>query len=266
MLSVTVHRPELDRAIVFLHGAGVTGWMWDAQVADLTEFRCIVIDLPGHGANHDVPWVSIDETAALVAEVIRAEGRTRAGALNAVYLVGLSLGADVGLRLLAVSPELVVRAVLTGMVVRPVHGAIRWLQSALAPMAEWRSFHRMAGRTMGLSGARLDDFMVTAPPMRRSDYRAIINEIFAGVSLAGLETGSMPTLVMAGAKEPVVARDSAQLIADVMPGAVARIVPGVGHLWNVEAPALFVSTVREWFGPSSPAAVATPETPPGGAD
>lgn len=243
---------------MFLHGAGVTGWMWNAQVEQLTDFRCIVIDLPGHGANHDVPWVSIDETAALVAEVIRAEGVTRAEGViraervtpaeghGAVHLVGLSLGADVGLRLLAGFPELVESAVLTGMVARPVHGSIRWLQSALAPMAEWRSFHRMAGRTMGLSGARLDEFMVTASPMRRADYRAIVDEIFAGVSLAGLERVTVPTLAMAGAKETATARVSTELIAAAMPGATARIVPGVGHIWNVEAPDLFTQTVRDW--------------------
>ncbi|CAN5534840.1 alpha/beta hydrolase [soil metagenome] len=238
---MTDHRADLDRTIVFLHGAGVTGWMWDAQVADLTKFRCIVIDLPGHGSNHELPWVSIDATAALVAEVIRE--RTN----GTVSLVGLSLGGDVGLRVLAGYPQLIDRAVLTGMVVRPVHGAIRWLQSALAPMAEWRSFHRMAGKTMGLSGARLDEFMATASPMRRADYRAIVGEIFAGVSLAGLETVTVPTLAMAGAKETSIARASAEVIAATMPGATARIVPGVGHIWNVEAPDLFSSTVREWI-------------------
>ena len=260
MLSVTDHRPDLDRAIVFLHGAGINGWMWDAQVADLTEFRCIVIDLPGHAANHDVEWVSIDETAALVAETVRAR------VSGTVSLVGLSLGADVGLRLLAGFPELIDRAVLTGMVVRPVHGAIRWLQSALAPMAEWRSFHRMAGKTMGLSGARLDEFMATASPMRRADYRAIVDEIFAGVSLAGLESVAVPTLAMAGEREPRAARESTQLIADVMPGATARIVPGVGHIWNVEAAALFTSTVREWIGPPHSAGAPSPSSPPGGAE
>lgn len=216
--------------------------MWDAQVAALTEFRCIVVDLPGHGANHDVPWVSIEETATLVAEVIRA----RAG--EQVALVGLSLGADVGLRVLAGYPQLIDRAVLTGMVVRPVSRGIRWLQTVMAPMAEWRWFHRMAGKTMGLSGARLDEFTTTVAPMRRTDYRAIVNQVFAGVSLSGLDAVSVPTLVMAGSKEASVARESTELIASVMPGAVARIVPGVGHLWNVEDSALFNRTVRDWLG------------------
>lgn len=226
--------------LVFLHGAGLNGWMWDAQVAELAEFRRVVIDLPGHGGSSDVAWVSIDAAAALVARTIRDVVG------GPVILVGLSLGADVGLRLLASAPELVYRALLTGMVVRPVHGAVRWMQNAFAPMVAQRSFHRLAGKTGGMTGERLQQWVDEVPPMRVADYRLIVDEIFAGVSLDGLETVTVPTLALAGAKEPKAARDSVELIAARMPGATARVMPGVGHTWNVEAPELFAATVREW--------------------
>ena len=52
---------------------------------------------------------------------------------------------------------------------------------------------------------------------------------------------------MAGAKEPKAARDSTAIIANRMPGATARIEPGVGHTWNIEAPDRFTATVRDWI-------------------
>ena len=242
MLSFTEFHTDRPTSIVWLHGAGITGWMWDKQVADLTEHHSIVVDLPGHGASHGIHWVSLDETADLVAEVIR----THAHGQKAV-VVGLSMGGDIGLRLLARHPELVRCAVLTGMIAKPLSAAVLWLQQSFAPLASRPFFRRAAAASMKLSPERTADYLATVPAIRTDDYRSIVTEIFRGVSLDGLESVTVPTLAMAGAKEPKAARDSTAIIADRMPGATARIEPGVGHTWNIEAPDRFTATVRDWI-------------------
>jgi len=35
--------------IVFLHAIGTSGWMWQRQFQQLTDFGCLAPDLPGHG-------------------------------------------------------------------------------------------------------------------------------------------------------------------------------------------------------------------------
>ncbi len=35
--------------IVFIHGGGVSGWMWKKQLEYFTNYHCLVPDLPGHG-------------------------------------------------------------------------------------------------------------------------------------------------------------------------------------------------------------------------
>ena len=37
--------------IVFLHGGGVSSWMWDEQVKYLRHFHCVSVDLPEQGMN-----------------------------------------------------------------------------------------------------------------------------------------------------------------------------------------------------------------------
>lgn len=38
---------ENDETLLFVHGAGLSGWMWHHQVATLKQdFHCIVPDLP----------------------------------------------------------------------------------------------------------------------------------------------------------------------------------------------------------------------------
>ena len=32
--------------VVFLHGVGTSGWMWEKQIAALTDFHCLNVDLP----------------------------------------------------------------------------------------------------------------------------------------------------------------------------------------------------------------------------
>lgn len=39
--------------MVFLHGAGVSGWMWDKQVDYFTDYHCVVPDLPEHGLSQN---------------------------------------------------------------------------------------------------------------------------------------------------------------------------------------------------------------------
>ena len=39
--------------MLFLHGGGVSGWMWDKQIQYFTHYHCIVPDLPEQGLSND---------------------------------------------------------------------------------------------------------------------------------------------------------------------------------------------------------------------
>jgi pimeloyl-ACP methyl ester carboxylesterase len=53
-------------------------------------------------------------------------------------------------------------------------------------------------------------------------------------------------LLLVGEKETIVARRMARRYRDTIPGITVRSVPGVGHAWSLEQPALFAETVRAW--------------------
>jgi pimeloyl-ACP methyl ester carboxylesterase len=94
-LYVSEGRTPGAPSVVFLHGIGTSGWMWERQVAALAEFHCLTVDLPGHGKSNHVPWVSLADTTGQVAALIRA--RATGGR---AHVVGLSLGGYVVLCLL----------------------------------------------------------------------------------------------------------------------------------------------------------------------
>lgn len=78
-------------SIVFAHGLGGDRGRWDPIIERLDDrFRCVAVDLPGHGESTDEGCNAIDATTA-IHEVVRHLG------LEAPTLVGHSLGATIAL-------------------------------------------------------------------------------------------------------------------------------------------------------------------------
>lgn len=96
-------------AIVFLHSTRLTRALWTPQLRRLSgRFRCVAIDLPGHGVLAAQPF-TIEGAIEVVRRAIEAEvpgGRA--------VLVGLSLGGYVAIDTAEAHPELVAGLVLAG--------------------------------------------------------------------------------------------------------------------------------------------------------
>ena len=94
--------------------------MWQPQVENLTDYHLLVPDLPGHGDSSSIRLTSIEDVAGRVAELIREKAHG-----GKAHVVGLSLGAQVAVYLLAQAPELVDHAVISSALLKPM--AHKWL-------------------------------------------------------------------------------------------------------------------------------------------
>jgi len=114
--------------IVFVHGTRITKASWRPVTARLGDtFRCVSVDLPGHGELADRPF-TLDTAEHAVEAAIKAEGVSRAA------LVGLSLGGYVAMAVAARAPERVRGLVLAGCTAEPsgpAAGAFRLFAWAL---------------------------------------------------------------------------------------------------------------------------------------
>lgn len=111
--AVEVHGPEGAPLIVFVHGTRLTRSSWRGVMARLSDtYRCLSVDLPGHGALAGRPF-TLDGAADVVERAVRDQGAGRA------VVVGLSLGGYVAMAVAGRAPKLVRGLVIAGSTAEP---------------------------------------------------------------------------------------------------------------------------------------------------
>ena len=227
-------------AVVFLHGAGVSGRMWADHMARLSGFHCLAPDFPGCGMSRRLPWTSRVDAAGYVADLIAS--RIPAGH---AHVVGISLGGAVAHTLLARHADVLDRVIIDGAGILPWWGNGPYLLfiAAIAPFLHTRPVIGALSRSVGripepvqaeLRVASRLAFLKSLVDARRT--RASRTEVRA----------ACPTLLVAGEKETAVRRSNAALAA-LMPRAVARYVTGLGHGWLGTRMELHLDMVEAWL-------------------
>jgi pimeloyl-ACP methyl ester carboxylesterase len=228
-------------AVVFIHGGGPDARMWHVHLDRLARrLHCLAPDLPGFGRSNHLPPLSLQETADLIAQLIEARVSARRA-----HVVGLSYGGSVVFAMLERHPNRVDRAVIDGAAVLPLWGGwgdrfVRLGTTAISPIVDTRPVTAL----LSLVGLReLGIELSSASP--RAFRRAYKEGFTAPTSRAELEA-QCPTLLVAGEKEATVRASNAAL-AELMPQAIARFVPGLGHAWFGWRLDLHVRMLEAWL-------------------
>jgi len=230
--------------VVFLHGVGTSGWMWEKQIGALADFHCLNVDLPGHGKSNLEAWVSLMDTANQIAMLIR-ERATKGRA----HVVGLSLGGYIALVLLVHHADMLDRVVMSGVTAAPMpnRALLKPQLLLMSVLMKRRWLVNMQAKSLRLSPDMQSAFTDNLLAMSMQAYRRIWEEgvhFHAPTSLRHVHT---PTLITAGSRESKIITQAVVTISNLMPNAQGRLAPGLGHGWNVEAPDLFSAMVRAWI-------------------
>ncbi len=229
-------------AIVFLHGGGVSGRMWQPQLEELTEYYCLAPDLPEHARSAASKPFALPGAAAEVAKLIRERipnGRA--------HLVGLSVGGAVGLEVLRTQPTVVQRAILSGTTPKLGRGLallIELINLPLLKLLRPDQLARMVIKSLSIPAAY--------QPLIADDLKQLNANLFRNINRAMTEVqiphGALPpTLVVVGEKEMGMAKNHARAIRKSAQGVTGMLVKGAGHGWNFEDPDLFNKMVRAWL-------------------
>ena len=233
--------PDRSPAIVFLHGTRLTGSQWAVQVAALEdEFRCLALDLRGHGTAADRPF-----TVAGAAEEVAATIESQAG--GPAIIVGLSLGGYVAMEVAARWPERVAGLVLAGATAEPVgprsllYRALGWIfdtpdEAWLRRINAW--FFRWRYRPEIAEPIVAGGFFFRGGAVA---VRSLVGEHFR----PRLARFPGPTLILNGEFD-LLFRLSQRSFVDAARDARASVIPWATHLTNIDRPEIFSAAVRRF--------------------
>lgn len=254
-LSVCYEDRGAGPAVVLLHAFPMCRWMWRPQLDALDgEYRVLTPDLPGFGSTPAVPGVTIDVMADVVAEFLAA-----ANVPGPVALGGLSMGGYVALAFARRHPDKLRGLILADTKAEPDDDAAkRNRDKMLTALADGTLpaagvVDQMLPKLLG------DDTRANRPAVVAEAKRIGAAQPKDGIVAAvtalrdrpdagpGLANIRVPALVLVGEQDAVTPPDGAKALADRIPGGRLVVIPGAGHLSNLEDPAAFTAAVREFL-------------------
>ena len=243
-IPASVERGRGARTIVFLHGIGADHRVFDDQLERFgRRARAIAWDMPGYGESEPLEPMTFPALADALAGLL--DRRDVADAI----LVGHSMGGMVAQEFVARHGDRTAALVLvaTSAAFGGADGdwQSRFLADRLRPLDEGRTpadiavklVAGMVGEDADPRGVRRAIESMSAIPA--DAYRAALHCLVTFDRRASLGTIRCPTLVLAGERDRVAAPAVVERMARAIPGAQYRLMPGVGHLANLERPDLF---------------------------
>ena len=239
--------------------------MWQEQIAELRgAYHCLAPDLPEHGGSMAVTPFSIAGCAQQIADLIqeRAQG-------GKAHVVGLSLGAQVAVALLAAAPERLHSALISSAMLRPAPGA--WMytpamlkftyQTCVAPFKNVNWWIDLNARySSGIPERYYAYARADFQRMTEDAWLQVMSENLNFRLPAGLDKVKVPVLVMAGEGEYGAMKQSARELAAALPNARLELVQHARerwfgspfslaqqHNWNLNDPQRFTQRLRQWL-------------------
>lgn len=228
-------------AVLLIHGWSLDMDMWEPQFSALTaQYRVIAFDRRGFGQSTGQPGVAGD-----VRDVQYLLGAMQ---IERVAIVGMSQGARVALRCALEFPGTVSCLVLDGP---PQEGRLQDDAAEEVPMAMYRDLVQRHGIEAFRQLWTRHPFMLLQTDNARTRellYRIIGQYPGRDLLSAEPEHPSMvcnpqslraPTLVINGECDSLGRRSAGAAMSRWLPGAQRAIVPGAGHLPNLDNPTAY---------------------------
>ena len=227
--------------LVFIHGAGESSLLWDAQVEGLKDrVNTIALDLPGHGRSGGSARQTVPDYAAVMVDFITAI------AAPSPIPCGLSMGGAIAQQLLLDHAD----RFRAGIIVSS--GARLRVLPALFDMIEqdFPAYVEMVDR-LGFSEKTaaavkqpfLEEHLKARPEVARGDFKAC--DRFDVI--ARLASIRVPVLVISAADDKLTPPKYAEFLAQHIPASCRVHIPDAGHFVPIEKPQAVNAAIAEFL-------------------
>ena len=238
--------------ILFIHGFPFDRTMWRHQLAGLSRWKRIALDLRGAGASSaPVDGYSVARYADDTVQVLDTLELERA------VVCGLSLGGYILFELLRRHPGRVRAAVFCNTKAAADSGEARRGRDEMAALAEREGAAAVAERL-------LPQLLAPATFAAQPDVVAHVREMITRTPVPGLVgalralrdrpdstptlgTIGVPVLVVAGEEDKIAPAGGMRAMAQAIPGAQFAVIPAAGHLAPLEQPLATSRTLADFL-------------------
>ncbi|MEO7505327.1 MAG: alpha/beta fold hydrolase [Sphingomicrobium sp.] len=233
-------------SLVFLHGVGSDKSVWNLQLDHFgNQRRTLAFDYPGYGESAPRAGCGRDGFAAAIIEAMDALGVARA------HICGLSLGGVIALALNHRAPQRCASLILADSFARHPDGQAIYDRAVAASTAMTMRALAQA-RAPALLGAAATDALraeviETMGAIDSAAYRQGAEAVWLADQRDRAAAVTVPTLVLCGDEDQITPPALSEDLARIVPGAELAIIPGAGHLSNIEQADVFNSKVDEFL-------------------
>lgn len=249
-----------DDALVLLHGIGGCAAVWKLQLdAFADRYTVVAWNMPGYGGSPPVAKLTFPVLATALAELLATLPGKR------IHLVGHSMGGMVtqeflrdhanritSVCLYATSPGLAQPE--TPEAARAAEERARvFMERRIGPLDRGMTMREMAesmldqilapGAPQSARIAAIESISYVPPEVYRDAMRCILS--FDGTAI--VPKIARPTLVLAGGEDRTMTPEAVEAMARQIKGARYEVIPGVGHLANLEDPPAFNRVLSEFL-------------------
>lgn len=212
--------------IVFIHGGGLTGEIWNNQIKHFNDYHCIVVDLPEHGRSANIKPFTFKDSAKYIADIIK-ECATNGKA----HVVGHSLGGIILFELLSRNEELIDHAIVASGNLRPTFLYKLFSMTLLCKM-------------MSFFSTRNKENTYATTEM----YQRMYKEAASNLRIPdGLDEVKTRTLLIAGEREPKVLKKSNEDLLNILENSKGIYIKRMGHNYPWVKHSLFNRIIRKWI-------------------
>jgi pimeloyl-ACP methyl ester carboxylesterase len=225
-------------AVVMIHGLGGTSNMFQPQMAALSSYRVIRLDLPGSGRSpRPIEPLTIELMSEAVIRAMAGMGVTTA------HFVGHSMGTIICQQIAVTQPSLVASLALFGALAEPTEATRQGLANrarlarsgGIADIADQIVANAISAHTRETSPAAVA-FVRESITRQDPESYARTCEALAKATAVDARRISAPTLLVTGDADTVNPAGVGQALADRIKGAIFSSLDRCGHWATVESP------------------------------
>ena len=232
-----------DPLLVLHHDIGNPGWLPFYQALAQSS-QVVVPSHPGYGRSERLDWLRSVRDVAVIYQALLADLD-----IQDISLVGLGFGGWIAAEMATMAPRAFRRLVLVGATgVKPPEGEI--LDQALLNYIAYvrAGFHDQAAFDRQFGAEPSTDQLIAWDLSREMSFRIAWKPYMYSQTLPHLLGGvRAPGLVVWGDDDRIVPLSAGRRYADALPSARLEIIPGCGHLVEMERPAELARLVGEFI-------------------